>query len=396
MMHVALDARFLTHPQAGGFRTYTREVCAALVRVGTDCRFTLYVDRKPAHAADVPGGPNVRVRVVDGTRPFVGMPVREQFGLLRAVQRDRPDVFHSLCNTAPVFVPCPLVVTIHDTLWDAPFADGPSSRRVLHGYTRWAARHAARTAAAVCVPSQYVWRCVTRELGVDPVRVFVTPEAAGAAFTPVAPPVSPQHEQRAAHLLARLAAEGSKPTTKYALALGSADPRKNLHTVARVWANLPDSVKQTHALVTVWADAEAGGRFRALCGQLGIDGGGGVLPAVPDAALANLYRDADVFLFPSRAEGFGLPVLEAFACGCPVISSKSTSLPEVCGDAALLVDPDDAGGWAAALLSALRDTALQDDLRVRGQRRAALFSWDECARRTLLAYTFAAGPARQG
>ena len=161
--------------------------------------------------------------------------------------------------------------------------------------------------------------------------------------------------------------------------------------LARAWAGMPHSVKQTHTLVTVWANTEAGERFRALCGPLGITSSVEVLPAVTDAELAQLYRGADVFLFPSRAEGFGLPALEAMAQGCPVVSSNTTSLPEVCGDAALLVDPDDVGGWTGVIVSVLTDSSLRDDLRERGRARAGLFSWDECARRTLAAYRFARG-----
>jgi glycosyltransferase involved in cell wall biosynthesis len=107
---------------------------------------------------------------------------------------------------------------------------------------------------------------------------------------------------------------------------------------------------------------------------------------VSDEQLIELYRGATVFVFPSRYEGFGLPVLEAMACGCPVISSNASSLPEVAGEAALLVEPWDVDGFASVMERVLTDPALQADLRKKGLERAAQFSWDKTARETIAVY----------
>lgn len=131
--------------------------------------------------------------------------------------------------------------------------------------------------------------------------------------------------------------------------------------------------------------------IRAAIARLGLSGQAKLVGLVSDAALVTYYQQATVFVFPSRYEGFGLPVLEAMGCGCPVICSNASSLPEVAGDAAVLVDPQDSGQLSSELARVLSSPALQEQLRTRGLARARTFSWDRTAADTLAVYRRVAG-----
>jgi glycosyltransferase involved in cell wall biosynthesis len=164
----------------------------------------------------------------------------------------------------------------------------------------------------------------------------------------------------------------------YVLAVGTLEPRKNLQRLVAAWGLLPDDLRERHQLALVgprgWDDEPI---LRAAA-----EGGAKLLGRVDDADLAALYAGCAAFAYPSLYEGFGLPVLEAMGAGAPVVTSSVSSLPEVAGDAALLVEPTDTGAIAAALARVLSDPALAADLRARGRLRAAEFSWERTARET--------------
>jgi glycosyltransferase involved in cell wall biosynthesis len=164
----------------------------------------------------------------------------------------------------------------------------------------------------------------------------------------------------------------------YVLCVAGADPTKNVESLIEAFSRLPHAVREAHDLVLA-GDFRRRRDIRDLASQKGIAGRTLFPGMVSDEALVDLYQHAAVFVFPSRYEGFGLPVLEAMACGCPVISSNASSLPEVTGDAALLRHPDDVEGLARDIEKVLTDPALADRLGRLGLARAALFSWKRTA-----------------
>jgi glycosyltransferase involved in cell wall biosynthesis len=219
---------------------------------------------------------------------------------------------------------------------------------------------------------------VERFLGVDPNRVHVVTLGVSAHFRPVA-------AAEASALARRYGLDGP-----FVLSVGAQQARKNmaglLTAFAVVHRHRPD-VRLALAGSTQWRDP-------ALLRQLDADALEGAvvrLGYVPDADLPALYSAATVFAFPSLYEGFGLPVVEAMACGTAVVCSNATSLPEVAGDAAVLVDPRDPEALAGGLLRVLDDAALRDDLGRRGLARAQRFTWEEAARKTLEVYRKALG-----
>jgi len=171
----------------------------------------------------------------------------------------------------------------------------------------------------------------------------------------------------------------------FVLSVAGNDPSKNVETLVEAFGRLPPTIREKHDLILV-GDCRKRPELGARVEQWGLKKQTLFPGIVDDDRLIELYRQASAFVFLSRYEGFGLPVLEAMACGCPVICSNASSLPEVAGDAALLVDSCDSEGVARVLARVLSDPDLACDLRARGPARAAQFSWDRTAREMIAVY----------
>ena len=304
--------------------------------------------------------------------------------LSRAVARLRLDLVHDPNGIAPFLGPswgAGRVVTLHDTFaYVAPEAHD--------GFDTWRYRSllppAARRAAGVITVSQCSRRDLVRFLKLDPVRVHVTAEGVEACFRPL-----PDDQQRASVL------QRYGIMRPYLLYVGGLNGRKNIPRLLEAYAHL----RAQHPAVTLviagrrqWQAGAIDEAFR----RLALEGRVHFTGYVADADLPALYSAAELFVFPSLYEGFGLPPLEAMACGTPVVTTNVSSLSEVVGDAALTVDPYDSSALAAALERALTDSALRAELRRKGLQRAAQFSWERTARETLAVYrqVLAARPAR--
>jgi glycosyltransferase involved in cell wall biosynthesis len=171
----------------------------------------------------------------------------------------------------------------------------------------------------------------------------------------------------------------------YVLSVAGPDPTKNVETLIEAFAQLPQPIKQAHDLMLA-GDFRRRGDLRERIATLGLEKQVLFPGVVSDERLIELYQNAALLVFPSRYEGFGLPVLEAMACGCPVVSSNAASLPEVAGDAAILVPPDDAAGFADAMIRVLDHTDTAQAMKTRGLAQAAHFTWDRTARETVAVY----------
>jgi glycosyltransferase involved in cell wall biosynthesis len=263
------------------------------------------------------------------------------------------------------------VVTIHDMTLSFLPQYHPWRRRLM---VRPLIPLIARRAARIITVSEHARADIVRLLRVPPARVVVIPEAAAPIFQTA--PLAEQQRVRARYQL----------WGPYVLYVGTLEPRKNLVRLIRAWHALWRRGAIPHQLVLVggrgWQDAEI---YRTIA-ELNCGDALRLAGYVPTEDLPALYSAADAFAFPSLAEGFGLPVIEAMACGAPVLISTARALQELAGDAALAVDPRDDRAIELALERLLTDAALCDQLRTRGLRRAAAFSWGEAARRTLAVY----------
>jgi glycosyltransferase involved in cell wall biosynthesis len=296
-----------------------------------------------------------------------------QIVLPRELKRLYADVCHFTNGVASLWTPCPSVVTIHDmTLW--LFPQYHYRRRLLA--MRPFVPLAARRAAAIIAVSQATKADIVRILGVDTSKVHVVYEAPSPRFRVV---------ESAAELERVRHSYGLPP--QLILYVGTIEPRKNLVRLLEAYARLRERRGITQPLVLAGRRGWKDKAVYAAVERLGLDGTVRFLGYVPTNDLVTLYNLADLVAFPSLYEGFGLPVLEAMACGTPVVTSPKGSLPEVAGDAAQFVDPYDVESIAAGLWRVLRDPARREELCSRGLAQAARFSWDKATRQTRQIYT---------
>jgi len=286
------------------------------------------------------------------------------------VARLRPDVYHSPNYILPLAVSCPTVVTIHDLF----YLDAALHRLRSHLYLTVLATQAIRRATRIICLSAYTRDRLLERFPEAAARVRLVGEGVDPRFRPPAPEAVAR---------AREAVGFDEP---YVLFVGTVEPRKNLPRLIRAFGTAVGRGRLPHRLVIAGGQGWKDGPVREAYESSPVKGRIRLAGYVADDLLPAVYGGADVFAYPSQAEGFGLPPLEAMACGTPVLASKAASLPEVVGDAGLLVDPQEVEQMAAALELLILDERLRADLRRKGYERAAAFSWEAAARKMLTVY----------
>jgi glycosyltransferase involved in cell wall biosynthesis len=379
-MRIGIDAKFLTHPQKGGFKTYTESLIQALADVDKINDYFLYVDRQPLDGDKIPAQANFHIRVVSAGQRFYGMAWREQYALPHQIYKDCLDVFHAPCLTSPIFLSTPTIVTIHDMIWYYPkrysARKASLNKRGLMGlYYRYIPFIAAKRANAIITVSIASKDRIVEYMGPASEKIFITHEAAGSLFRPVVNNGSLTKKDLQANL-----------KKDYILAMGSTDPRKNMKALIKAYALLSDQLKDAHHLAIVW-------NHKLLASESFLDVQNHdiikyvhYLNDISDEQLVELYNQASLFIFPSLEEGFGLPPLEAMACGTPVLAANNSSIPEIVGDAAVLFSAENHEELADSITRVLNEPDLQARMKARGIERAANFSWKDCALETLDVY----------
>jgi len=367
-LRIAIDAHSVG-TQLAGNESYAVNLIEALAQIDQVNEYTLYLTQQSAVARFQHRWPNFSVRRTLPHTPIVRIPLT-----LSAELRRRPvDLLH-VQFTAPPFTPCPFVTSIHDL----SFEHLPQTfRRRSRLQLRLTVRRSARSAAHVLVPSEFVRRDILQTYELPPERVSTIPLAAAEGFRPVTE----------ASEIERIRQTYDIPD-RYILSVGSIQPRKNLAQLIAAYSLLrrERSGDKLPRLVLVGKAAWLYGETLRKIAASGIENSIVVTGYVPDNDLPALYSGATCFVYPSFFEGFGIPPLEAMKCGAPVITGNRTSLPEVVGDAALMVNPFDETEIAAAIGRLLDDSDLRATLRVKGLKRAGEFEWNQTARRTLEIY----------
>lgn len=372
-MRIGVDARYGFRQSRRGIGNYVAALIRHLPEVaGPDDRFVLYCDG-PAELGALPlGDARLEIRQLPVSNPLTF----EEWSLPRAACRDRLDLLHLTSNYGPSFAPCPTVYTIHDLIeWIRPtFSQARLSFR--HGAGRAVRMRTlprqAASARRVITISTTSRDDLVRILHLPPERIRIVPLAVGEELRPSDDPAAVRRALRA---------EGLPVPERYVLALGALDPRKNGPFLIRAFARAQPRLGD----VGLWVvGVERVGEYPVP-----------LVPAppwltvqgfVPRARLIRLLQGATAFAFPSLYEGFGLPVLEAMACGIPVLASDRSSVPEIAGRAAVLFDPTDESGLAAHLAALLTDDRRLAELAAAGRQHAAAFHWRETARQTYAVY----------
>lgn len=367
-MHVLING--LQAGNRSGTGRYIIELVRALGALDTDARVTAVW---PAGIeAPLPDFRNESTAWFEIQYQPAGVMARlffDQFGLLRLRSQIEADLMHYPANFGPIHAAGGLVVTVHDL----SFMRHPEWFRADRAaYYRFAARRTARVARRLIADSQATARDIEEFLGFPSGRIDVIPLGVGTAFRP------------AAKAACRMVREKYRLPADFFLYVGTMEPRKNLPRLIRAWSRIAGEISQDLVIAGRhgWkTDALQKALTRsAYATRIHLPG----FIAAED--LPALLTAAQVFVWPSLLEGFGLPPLEAMACGTPVLTSSTSSLPEVTGDAALLVDPDDEDALADALRALAGDKAIRDGFRAKGLVRAAQFTWKRTARMTIETY----------
>lgn len=357
MVKVLIDLR-MVRGHLHGIARYALELARRLPALETGWQFVGLT--APSGIPDDLGELAPRIPLVKATSEFLS--ALEQPTLAADLLRHRPELFHATSFSVPALWPGKLVVTIHD----ANHLALPESSSLTHtAYYRLVVAPRASRAQALITVSEFSRREIASHLGLKPERLQVIGNGVDPSFH-VPPP------QELADFRAR---RGLPP--KYFAAIGNTKPFKNLKVLLPIIDGLPAP------LVLL---AGRGARRTLGFPEKVIE-----LSPLPDEELVRFYGGACAVLVPSRYEGFGLPALEAMACGAPVIASAAGSHPEVLGTAGTLVPPDNSLAWREACLRLFRDDGLRRQQSLIGRERAARASWDDCARQTLQVYRRALG-----
>jgi glycosyltransferase involved in cell wall biosynthesis len=360
-VRIAIDARKL---RDFGIGTYVRNLLRHLARIDQSTDYVVLCGEGDTATVEKLG---VNFRAVpEKSRPYS---VREQLTVPFDLRRERVDLFHAPHYVLPPLTPCPAVVTIHDCIHLRFPQYLPN--RVAYAYARaslWIATHRSHRILTVSEASK---RDILRYFRVPEKKIDVIYNAIDERF---GQPPEPEEMERV-----RERYQLDDPFILYA---GNIKPHKNLERLIEAFHSLRrgggfDTVR----LLIIGDEISKYATLRRAVHRHKLHKYVRFFGFVPDETLASLYRLASVFVFPSLYEGFGLPPLEAMASGTPVITSNVSSLPEVVGDAALLIDPYEPESIADAMRRVLTDAALRDQLRARGFQRAREFSWDRSVRR---------------
>ncbi len=365
-MKICIDVSAAVHRRAGLGR-YAQELIRALVAQGEHDYVAFYHQRGQAHL-DPPldSLPQLTTRL--SVKPWRLWAMLAHFS---GVPQDRKfagvDIFHATEHLLPRLRRIRTVFTLHDLI----FRFDPASHLPLNRiYLNLMMPRFLRAADAVVAVSECSQRDAVQLYGTPAEKIHVIPEGVDARFTPH---TSLQIVQvRAKHQLPE----------RFVLCVGTIEPRKNLPILFEALASRREQGLEIWPLVIAGKPGWLYEPILRRVAELGLQDFVRFTGFFPDDDLPALCSAATLLAMPSRYEGFGLPVLEAMACGTPVVCSNTSSLPEVAGDAALLTPPDDVRGWGEAIARVLSDDALRAQMRERGLLQAARFSWEQAARQT--------------
>jgi len=373
-MRIGIDARLIAYRR--GMGNFVYNLLTELAKLPGDEQYVLYVDKKQTEEF-APHYPRFTVRKLAPE----AYPLWEQISLPLAVARDNLDILHCPVNTAPLWIPrnCKLVLTIHDVMYLLPAEQLPPSpsfyQRLGRIYRLFLVPRIAQRAEVVVTVSYCSRQDIIKYITLPENRIYVVQGASGRVYRPVENTVALESVRKKYTL-----------DHPFILALAGVDPRKNTSRLIEAFAKILIETNRPYQLAMIGLPSSARHRFFQEARNLGIDNQIVFSGFVPEDDLVALYNLAEVFVYPSLYEGFGLPILEAMACGTPVVTSPRGSIPEVAGDAVIFVDPLSAKAISHGIKKVLTDHELARRLREKGFERVKSFSWRNAAIKMLQIY----------
>ncbi|HEY52013.1 MAG TPA: glycosyltransferase family 4 protein [Caldilineae bacterium] len=354
--------------RGAGLNTYSHQLLRHLPQRNSQFRWLAYVGDANYRARP---GLSLRQPRFSTQRPFIRI-LWEQLFLPQAARRDRLSLLHGLAYAAPLLGHIPTVITVHDLSFLLfPEAFRPGNRLYLSQMTAQSCKRARRVIAV----SQATANDLTQLLGIPRTKIDVVYNGVDSIYRPL-----PAAE------VAAYRRQAGWPE-RFLLIVGTLEPRKNHLILLEAYARYRRSVRQPLPLLIGGGKGWGYDEIFERVERLGLEPHVHFLGYVPLPTLPWLYNAASLFVYPSRYEGFGLPLAEAMACGAPAITTSSSSLPEVAGDAALIVDPDDSDALAQALVDVLNDPDRQEAMHAAGLAHISRFNWAATAEATAKSYT---------
>jgi glycosyltransferase involved in cell wall biosynthesis len=378
-MRVGINAHLLAFTEnyrQAGLSRYIYELLVRLPAIERGTQFIAFVGNGRIPKGFLKSGPP-NLTIARSRLPTARAPVRiawEQVKLPFAARREKLDLLHCPVNVRPIWSPCPSIVTVHDLVFlRYPENFRPGRRRYLRAMTTWSARRATHVIAV----SEATRRDVIDLLRVKPERVSTVHNGVGEQFKRL----SDEAKERFAR--------DKEIAGRVILYVGTLEPRKNLVTLLQSFSSFAEEPGFEDVTLAIggskgWYYEEIFAEAERL--ELAKRGRVRFLGRVPDQELPLWYNIATIFVYPSVYEGFGLPALEAMACGTPVITSNTSAFPEVVGEAGILLDPHDPHAWTQAMKRLLEDKRAAQELGSRGIAQARNFSWERAARETAAVY----------
>lgn len=365
---VCIDCRYIG-PKPSGIAKVVQALVDWLPDLAPDLDFLLLKNPKLSGHLSTAG--NVTEAVVNAT---ANSPTT-MWRLPAAVDLSRVDLFHATFNIMPARLRMPCVTTVHDIMWltNPEWCNARFSSVLERFFYRHGIRRALKQSAAIATVSEASRQAIVAHSPDVADRIDVTPLGISHAYREAA--YQPEE-------LGRLGLSADRP---FILCVGQYVPYKNHEGALRIFAEATRSLDHVD-LVFVQRLNRHSSDLRDLAASLGIAHRVRFLPLVEQDDLTLLFNAATALLHPSYCEGFGLPLAEAMACGCPVVTSNRSAMPEVVGDAGLLADPNDIGAMAAALRHVIEDSSLAAMMKQKGLQRAARFQWRQFARDNLDIY----------
>lgn len=383
-MRVGFNARYLQKTPSG-IEYYLLNLVNALTKIDADNEYFLFLNRRPFENSEMKDhlmGVGAKIYLSkwpSGSR--LSRLVWDYAALKSDLKKKRIEILHGPAFSIPLVKVCPCVVTVHDLA----FLYSPESyTRINRYYLKTMLPLVIKRADMIITVSESSKRDIARSYSVPDAKISVICPGIDRAFRVIDDPTALAEVKRKYGIAGRFILNVS----------GLITPRKNLTTLLKSFSELRRRKIIDHRLVIVGKPGWSYSQIFEMITRLNLSKDVIFTGSVPAEDLVALYNAAELFIFPSWYEGFGFPALEAMACGTPVVASNNSSLPEIVGDAGLLVDPSGKEALSEAIGNALGDKALREDLIRKGLIRARLFDWEQTALKTLSVYKQVTGDGR--